>query len=63
MDDLKRDRQIDSASSGTDPWGNPWRIVCHADEVIVSSAGPDGIDGTRDDIVVPARDSEVNPSL
>jgi hypothetical protein len=51
VNDLVRDRVIDRASSVTDPWGRPWRIVCQADDVIVSSAGPDGIEGTRDDVV------------
>jgi hypothetical protein len=51
IDDLVREGVIDRASSVTDPWGHPWRIVCQADDVIVSSAGPDGIEGTRDDIV------------
>jgi hypothetical protein len=51
MDDLMRDRWIDRASSVADPWGRPWRISCQADDVIVSSDGPDGIEGTRDDIV------------
>jgi hypothetical protein len=51
MHELVRDGAIDGAASVTDPWGHPWRIVCQADDVLVFSAGPDGIEGTRDDIV------------
>jgi hypothetical protein len=33
-----------------DPWKNPYRLECEGGEVHVSSSGPDGIAGTRDDI-------------
>ncbi len=52
---LVLDGQIDPASKLTDPWGKPYWIRCLAsgDDVVVSSAGPDGLDGNSDDIVVP----------
>jgi len=51
MADLVHDGTIDPASSVTDPWGRPWQISCREDDVVVSSVGPDGIEGTRDDVV------------
>lgn len=33
-----------------DPWQNPYRLECRDGEVHVTSNGPDGIAGTRDDI-------------
>ena len=33
-----------------DPWRNPYRLECKEGEVHVTSNGPDGIAGTRDDI-------------
>jgi hypothetical protein len=33
-----------------DPWRNPYRLECNEGEIHVTSNGPDGIAGTRDDI-------------
>lgn len=38
------------ASRNRDPWKNPYRLDCDAGEIHVTSNGPDGIAGTRDDI-------------
>jgi hypothetical protein len=38
----------------TDPWGEPYRIVCDEDETRVSSNGPDRRADTDDDIRVPS---------
>ena len=47
----------DAATLGapaSDPWGHPWRITCTdqpGDQIIgITSAGPDGTNGTVDDI-------------
>lgn len=36
-----------------DPWGQVFALVCDADDIQVSSPGPDKQEGTEDDIVVP----------
>lgn len=33
-----------------DPWRNPYRLECSEGEIHITSNGPDGIAGTRDDI-------------
>ncbi len=38
------------ASRNRDPWRNPYRLECSEGEIHVTSNGPDGIAGTRDDI-------------
>lgn len=45
-------KKIDPATELRDPWGNDYTIVCAGDDVTVSSKGPDGKDGSEDDIVV-----------
>jgi hypothetical protein len=45
--------QIDAASKLTDAWDMPFIIVCDADATTASSAGPDRIAGTTDDIRFP----------
>jgi hypothetical protein len=54
IDDLKD--ALGSETSLTDPWGHPYKMLCGANlpkgarGFAVSSAGPDGADGTADDI-------------
>jgi general secretion pathway protein G len=49
---LVEDKEIDPSSSTQDPWGQPFTIVCTDDDATVSSPGPDGKAGTKDDISV-----------
>jgi hypothetical protein len=42
-----------SVRTGTDPWGNPLEIVMEEGDVVVWSAGPDGVAKTEDDICYP----------
>jgi general secretion pathway protein G len=49
---LIEDKEIDPSSTTTDPWGQPFAMSCTDDDVTVSSSGPDGKGGTKDDIVV-----------
>ena len=51
---LVRDKQIDSASKLTDGWDHPYAIRCDESETTTMSAGPDGMMGTYDDVMVPA---------
>jgi hypothetical protein len=44
---LVRDRRIDLQS---DAWGQPFRVTCKGDTIVVASAGPDERYGTADDI-------------
>jgi hypothetical protein len=48
----------DIAPDGLDPWGVQYQIVQEPDSVAVMSAGPDGVFGTADDLVVRVRYSE-----
>jgi prepilin-type N-terminal cleavage/methylation domain-containing protein len=51
LDELAEDRLLNRGSSRTDPWGGDFLVSCDGD-VNVRSAGPDGQDGTDDDISV-----------
>lgn len=50
---LLRDGVIDAASSKVDAWKKPFQIRCERHEIYVTSGGPDGKMGTKDDIRVP----------
>jgi hypothetical protein len=50
---LKEDRALDPEHGEIDPWGVPFRIECHDDEITVASSGPDRQWKTQDDIAVP----------
>ncbi|MBI4702132.1 MAG: prepilin-type N-terminal cleavage/methylation domain-containing protein [Deltaproteobacteria bacterium] len=49
---LIADKEIDPSGKTEDPWGSPYKIACTADDVIVTSPGPDKKEGTPDDIRV-----------
>lgn len=49
---LIEDKEIDPSSTTEDPWGSPFTVTCTSDDVTVSSPGPDGKDGSKDDISV-----------
>ena len=49
---LIEEKEIDPSSTTEDPWGQPFVISCTPDDVTVASPGPDGKDGTKDDIAV-----------
>jgi general secretion pathway protein G len=49
---LITERELDSDGGGSDPWGSVYSIGCDGDDISVSSPGPDGQDGTEDDILV-----------
>jgi len=44
---------LDRGFRGRDAWDRPLKITCDDDDVTVRSVGPDGKEGTPDDIVVP----------
>ncbi|HEX3595832.1 MAG TPA: type II secretion system protein [Polyangiaceae bacterium] len=50
---LVQEKQLDSASNTSDPWGEQYQLACTDDDVIVGSNGPDKKKGTPDDIRVP----------
>lgn len=50
---LAAEGRIDEDSSIEDPWGNAYRIDCSPGRVVVSSAGPDEVSFTEDDITSP----------
>jgi general secretion pathway protein G len=49
---LIEDKEIDPSSTTSDPWGQPFTMSCTDDDVTVTSSGPDGKSGTKDDISV-----------
>lgn len=57
IDQLKQSKVLDTGFNNKDPWGNPLKIVCDADEIVCTSAGPDRKEGTEDDIRVPPADT------
>lgn len=50
MADLTRERILSTSTRTDDPWGEPFRITCVADEIVVWSTGPDRRPGTADDV-------------
>ncbi len=50
---LRREGAIGPAARIEDRWGAPFRIICEPDETVVLSLGPDGREGTADDIRIP----------
>ncbi|MEY4545711.1 MAG: hypothetical protein RL685_1906 [Pseudomonadota bacterium] len=50
---LVADKQLNSDSRPTDPWGQEWAFSCTDDEIYVQSNGPDRKPGTADDIRIP----------
>jgi len=53
LSQLIADKQINSDSNKSDPWGQEWSITCPDDEIVVQSSGPDRKPGTADDIRIP----------
>ena len=53
VDQLKKEKFLDTTFSAKDPWGGTYKITCDTDEITVSSPGPDKNPGTDDDIVFP----------
>jgi hypothetical protein len=54
---LASDRFLPAHFALKDEWGNTFQVACGADEITCSTAGPDGVVGTRDDIIVPPPES------
>jgi len=52
---LKDDKDLDPSSDLNDPWGSPYKIVCDDDSTTVVSFGPDGKEGTPDDLRYPEK--------
>ncbi len=50
LEDLKNDKALRSDQNTNDPWGKPYKIVCTGDDFGVMSPGPDGKEGSEDDI-------------
>lgn len=50
VDDLTDGGYLDSGRRTADAWDNDFVIDCEGDDIIVTSAGPDGEMGTEDDI-------------
>ncbi|MBN2193988.1 MAG: hypothetical protein JW751_14330 [Polyangiaceae bacterium] len=55
FEDLIHTGKLHSRFSVQDPWNRPYAITCTGPEVTVTSAGPDGVMGTGDDVGVPRR--------
>lgn len=53
IDQLKKERFLDTGFTPKDSWGNPFKLSCDTDEITCSTAGPDRKEGTEDDIIVP----------
>ncbi len=53
IDQLKKEKILDTGFSVKDPWGIAFKLACDTDEITCTSAGPDRKDGTDDDLHVP----------
>jgi hypothetical protein len=47
---LKWDKELSPDASAADPWGTSYYMRCVGPRVRVTSAGPDGREGTSDDV-------------
>lgn len=50
--DLKKDKALAADAAEKDPWGQAYSIMCTETDFKVRSAGPDGVLGNEDDVVV-----------
>lgn len=50
VDSLVADGYLDRARRASDPWDRTFRVTCEPDEVVVTSAGADGVFETEDDV-------------
>ncbi|MBL8602575.1 MAG: type II secretion system protein GspG [Myxococcales bacterium] len=50
MAQLREDRALDRRARDRDPWDNEYLISCEGGEARVHSKGPDGAEGTDDDV-------------
>ncbi len=57
VDQLKKEKDLDTGFSLKDPWGMPYKVACDSDEITCASPGPDRKEGTEDDILVPQPDT------
>jgi general secretion pathway protein G len=53
VDQLKKEKFLDTGFIPKDAWGNPYKVACDVDEITCTTAGPDRKEGTEDDIIVP----------
>jgi general secretion pathway protein G len=53
VDQLKKEKFLDTGFIPKDSWGNLYKVSCDVDEITCSTAGPDRKEGTEDDIIVP----------
>jgi general secretion pathway protein G len=57
-DTLKNDKVLKADQNTNDPWGKPYQIRCTGDDFGVMSFGPDGKEGSEDDIWVGTKPSK-----
>ena len=50
---LREEKEIAATANINDAWGHPYLIRCEETETIIGSWGPDGKEGTADDIKEP----------
>jgi general secretion pathway protein G len=50
LSQLEEEHLLDRGARQDDAWGNRFRVRCADDDLVVSSAGPDGVRGNSDDI-------------
>ncbi|HTA91963.1 MAG TPA: hypothetical protein VK745_20430 [Polyangiaceae bacterium] len=53
LTELAEERFLSEDARQDDAWGNRFHVRCDDDQIVVSSAGPDGVLNTADDIRVP----------
>ena len=50
LSQLEHEQYLNASARTADPWGARFRVVCEQDTVVITSPGPDGKPGTRDDV-------------
>ena len=54
VEQMQASGDLDRSRSSTDAWGHAFRIECNNGEISVRSDGPDGRQGTDDDLPAPS---------
>jgi hypothetical protein len=52
LTELEEERYLSQDTRADDAWGNRFHVRCDSEQVVVTSAGPDGVPNTADDLRV-----------
>jgi general secretion pathway protein G len=53
LSQLQEESLLSRSARQDDAWGNRFRVRCEGEQIVVQSAGPDGVANTADDLRIP----------